>query len=165
MEVGAVVVEERAPPLRLARGPAQTGLVEIGSSGLEAALARSPEDWQDLNLVRIHGPTVDEMEIVLGPKQHQETRADGTWSARGQELLDTLAYAEVTHSSLPPVSGQPWGHIVLREGSQRTETVKIHQVHEGGGRIARNEAGGLPFLIPSETLEALRQSLDSQPEG
>jgi len=45
--------------------------------------------------------------------------------------------------------GEPWGRVVLREGEARSEVVRFYQALPGGGRVARDEAGGPAFVVPT----------------
>ncbi len=49
--------------------------------------------------------------------------------------------------------------ITLVEGEARREVVRIHQALADGARVAQDEAGGLPFLIPASELKRLSDAM------
>ncbi len=140
------------------------GLVRFGPDGAELVKL---DGWAAEGLLPIRRADLDTVEITLGPKTARFTRADGGWmDASGAEtpvadaLLAAMEAAKADRTS-PPVASltETWGSIVLSEGADRAETLTIGQALPTGGRAARDAAGGPPFRLPAESIDALAATL------
>jgi len=104
------------------------------------------------------------LEVQLGDRSLVASRKEGEWvDATGapvgkvDELLDAIAKAGADRSGTPAFSGN-WGRIAVGLGGDKGEVVSIGDSLPGGGRVARDEAGGPPFRIDDATLAALASS-------
>ncbi len=105
------------------------------------------------------------LEVKLGDKSLVASRKEGEWvDAAGKpvdkvdDLLEAIAKADADRSGAPTFSGS-WGRIAVGLGGDNGEVVSIGDPLPGGGRVARDEAGGPAFRIDDDTLSALASQL------
>ena len=143
---------------RTVRGPAQPGPVRVLSSNLDDRLAGLPDALVSDRLLPVRGPTLERVDVALGEVSFAATREDGSWSdAAAETVIDALADARADRTVAVSVAAKPWGHVELAEAN-RTERVDLYQEAEGG-RVARDAAGGPPFLVPDTEIDRLLDAL------
>ncbi len=105
------------------------------------------------------------VEVKLGDKSLVASRKEGQWvDAAGKpaekvdDVLEAIAQASADRSGSLAYTGS-WGRIAVGLGGDKGEVVSIGDALPGGGRVARDEAGGPPFRIDDDTLGAIAASL------
>jgi len=125
---------------------------------------RPASGWASTRLMPVHIATLDTLDVALGDQTLEATRADTSWQpAQGDALPNAIGEVRVDRAVQVPPPGAEWGHITLSEGDTRTETVRVFQEVEGGGRVASDEAGGQPFLLPATELGRLLGAMTPKP--
>lgn len=148
--------------MALVVGPVQPGpaLVRLPESGL----TRPAANWASTRLLPVHIDTVDSMELVLGGAPWTARRTDAGWEPpEGRALLDAVGDVRVDRTTLAATPEAEWGRLTLAEGDTRKETVHFFQEAPGGGRVALDDAGGQPFVVPATELKRLEQALVPAP--
>lgn len=139
------------------------GLVRLGADGPDLVKL---DGWLADGLLPIRRAQLDTVEVTLGPKTAKFTRNDAGWlDASGAEtpaadaLLAALETAEADRTAEPVALTENWGAIALDAGAERSESLTIGQELPGGGRAAKDAAGGPTFRVPAETLAAIEAAL------
>ena len=141
-------------------GPLTGGAVPADLSGLDGVLAVPGTAWRSVFILPIRPVTVDALRVRLGDAM-LDTRRDGlVWQdVRADAMLNALADARVSRAAeAPPADGPAWGEIALGEAGGAGSRVQLFQA-AAGGRVAQDDAGGAPFLLPEPAISALHGAL------
>jgi len=142
-------------------GPVQPGPVIVRVADLP--LTRLAIGWASTRLVPVRMATVDSIEIHLGDTPWTAQKSDGTWApVEGSAVLSAIGEVRVDRARPADAPRAEWGHLTLKEGDTRTETVHLYQEVDGG-RVAREEAGGAPFVLPDTELKRLQDATKPAP--
>lgn len=149
---------------RMVRAPAQPDAARL-SAPLPEELTGDAASWLSPALMPVRATTITKLELALGGETLSAERAEGGWSNPGAEpALEALEAVRVDRKvAAPAPSGEAWGSVALSEGETRQEIVKIHQSLPDGGRVAVDQAGGAPFVLPATELARLAASLKPAP--
>lgn len=145
---------------RLASVPAQPELVRVGAA-LPEALTEGPEAWLDDALLPVRRSSLTKLQVRLGADALDAERGDAGWSSpQAEQALDALEAVRIDRKlTAEAPTGEVWGSVDLLEGETRKESVKFFQALADGSRVARDDAGGAPFLVSSAELKRLTDAL------
>ncbi|MFZ5478367.1 MAG: DUF4340 domain-containing protein [Myxococcota bacterium] len=136
------------------QGPA----MRLGPEALELLIL---DGWTSSELLTVRRWQVDTIEVQLGDVTARLAKKDGKWTdAAGKEvevdaLLDAVESGTADRARADvPAPATPWGKVVLAEGATRREEVTIGEPVDGG-RVAKDAAGGPPFVVPQATIDAI----------
>ena len=158
---GSTTLELQLGPLadgqRLAVAPLQEGAVPVRSSVLDSDLRDTIEHWLSTRLIPVRPVTVDAVEVKLGAQTLEGKRTENGWSEpKAEATLSALVAVRLNRNRpAPEPAGEPWGQIVLREGTTRLEAVDLFQVTPEGDRVARDRAGGPAFLLAQSEIQRI----------
>lgn len=149
---------------RVARVPAHADAAMLGSA-LPEGLTRPAEEWLSGLLLPVRAPTLTKLDLKLGDKTLVAEKAEGAWSLpQAAPTLEAIEAARVdrrTPAEAP--QGPPWGWIKLSEGTARAESLSLYQATADGGRVAQDDAGGAPFLLPAAEIQRLSSAMEELP--
>jgi hypothetical protein len=145
----------------LVDAPLQGGVVRIRPDDLPRLLDRPLDAWLSEEIMPVHGITLERLRVRLADTVLEDQRTAGAWGdPRTEAVLRALDLSPADRSgSAPTPEGEPWGELLLDEGGRRVEAVDLHQLLDGGARVAVDRAGGPPFLVPASGLHALSEAL------
>ncbi len=145
---------------RVARVPAQPEPVRLGGP-LPESLSGDAQSWLDGRLLPVRLSSLTRVDLKLGDATLSAERAEAGWSnPQAEGALDALEAARVDRKLVAEApSGAAWGVLELVEGEARKERVRVHQALADGGRVAVDEAGGAPFVIPAAELKRLTDAM------
>ena len=143
---------------------AAVGDIAVRVNADDLTVLLPPETWTSTLLAEAKSWKVDAVTVELGGKKLALTRKAGSWkdaegkdAEAGSAVVDALLALEVDRSGTPVMAGDA-GRVVIGLGENRI-TVKIGDPDKSGARVARDEAGGPAFLIPSASLATLEDAL------
>lgn len=144
--------------VRVARVPLHDQPVSLDDA-LGEALARPAEEWLESRLLPVRSAELSGVEARLGDATLTVERGPEGWTGAASDLLEALRAVRVDRR-LPAEAptGEPWGVLRLKQDAGG-EAVRIHQALADGSRVAIDEAGGPPFLVPAAELDRLREAL------
>lgn len=137
--------------------------VRVDSADIDKLLKLT--GWVSTQLLPIESWKVEGVNVTLGEKTYVAKRVEGEWKGADDQakegvsdVIDALREAQVDRSGAPAFSGT-WGSIQLGLGNDKAATVRIGDELPTGGRVAKDDAGGPAFVIPSPVLAELAQKL------
>lgn len=145
----------------LVDAPLQGGVVRIRPDDLPRLLDRPLDAWLSEEIMPVHGVTLERVQVRLADTALEDKRSSGAWGdPRTEAVLNALDLSPADRSgTAPEPEGEPWGELVLDEGGRRVEEVALHQLLDGGARVAVDRAGGPPFVVPASGIRALSEAL------
>ena len=158
---GILTLETAAGVVRVLLGGPHTGgvLVQtpsgvVGTLPEAGDLERSVGELLDDRLLPIDVLGTDEIEVQLGVKTSALTRSHGGWSSelgpQDEERVAELLAASSVDRTVSLERSDEAGRVVARTSD--SEVVVVLGVPVDGGRVAWEEAGGPPFLVPDEVM-------------
>lgn len=127
------------------------------TQGVADLAGRTPESFLSGNLLPVARFSVDRVAVTLGERTWTSEKKEGVWSEPATNaFLDALEDARVSRdAALSGSDPLTWGRIELAEGTSRKEVLQMGPRREEGNHVAKDEAGGPPFLVPADAIEAL----------
>jgi hypothetical protein len=143
----------------LARTPLRDDPV-ILEQGALPLLGRDPASFLDAKLLRLRRYTLTAFSVELGEVSWEARKAEGRWPSTAEDILDLLEETPALRTLLPvEAPAQVWGRLLLDEGETRRESLIVGPPRADGMHSVRDEAGGPPFLVAAERIEALQEGL------
>lgn len=120
-----------------------------------ALLGQGPTDLGDSRAFPIVPHRSDRIVVTRGDRRWEAVREGREWKSDGaaaRSLVDGLAAATIHYRREPvPELTETWARVEIHEAGE-IRTVEVGQVIEQSWRVARDTAGGEPYLVPLEDL-------------
>ncbi len=116
--------------------------------------------WESPTLLPVRRAQIDRIDVADGDLSAVFVRGDTGWTREGGPAFDVepiLAAIEAARADRVATAGElgtARGRISLLEGADRRETVLLGEV-TAQGRVAKDEAGGPTFVVPTADLDAI----------
>lgn len=121
--------------------------------------------WAGADLLPVNTFQVDSIAIVMGDYKTTLTKVDGAWKdadgkpvAFGDGILEQVKATHADRSAVPAGLPSGWGSITLTQGAGGTphsEAVTLGDPVDGGGRVAKDAAGGPAFTVRQADLDVI----------
>ena len=133
--------------------------VRVDTNDIDALLKKT--GWISAKLLPVESWKVESVDLALGDKTYVAKRADGQWKGADDvekegvsDLVDAVRDAVVDRSGAPTFVGA-WGTLKFGLGEGKEAMVRIGDELPAGGRVAKDDAGGPAFVIPTPVIDEL----------
>lgn len=152
-------------PVTISADGGQTGT--LASGGL-AFLGQGPVDVGDASAFPVDRTAAKHVEITLGDASMTiDADGDDAWTVAGkpsprtQPTFDAIADTSIHYRREPvPAITEKYGTIRVKLGSGE-RAFDVGQVVDGSFRVVQDEAGGQPYLVPVDQINAIVKAMTS----
>jgi hypothetical protein len=145
--------------------------VEGGSTGWVndetlRILGQGPVDVGDQRAFPFEKDALTKVDLALGDTKWTLERAGDAWNRdgadepKGEDAVEALQAVAIDYAPppMPPLS-ESYGTVTITQGD-KTRTIEFGQIHEDKWRLARDRAGGEPYLVPLADLTSVTAVFD-----